>query len=565
MNYKNIYLIASVVLSVTVFHSCGYFDTDESYDYDKNGIFSSYTRSKQVVTHIYSYLPSDFCNTEGAMLDAATDDAVHIYINSKINRMTNGTWSPTNTVDDVWGHYYAGIRAANLYLSEAANLKFLEWKHTDDYEDIMKNFENYPNEIRFLRAYYYFELMRRYKNVPLVLNVLSKEEANKAEQATCQQLADFIVKECSEIAEKLPVDYMGFKDKEHGRVTKGAALALKARVLLYMASPLYSPVNDEAKWKAAAEAAYAVINPAAGLGYEIQKGFRELYLHENAGRKDIIMYRPDGETGNFEKANFPMGIEGGHTTTCPTQNLMEAFEMKLSDGKYHAFDWNDPACQKNPYENRDPRMEKTIVHNGQQWLKAPMEIWEGGANGLPIVNATVTGYYLAKYVNHNISFSAGSKTTKMSHNWVLFNYSEILLNYAEAMVNATHNPAYTDAERPLSAVAAVNMVRGREDVNMPAIADDISEEDFIKLVKNERRVELAFEGHRFWDVRRWKELDKTADIYGVKVVKDAAGGFKYTKFLYEKRAVNDKMYFYPIPDGEIYNNSNLKQNESWQN
>lgn len=564
MNHYIKYISAALLLSFTALQGCGYFDVDESYDYDKEGIFSSYTRAKQMVTNIYSYLPSDFCQTEGGMLDAATDDAVHIYTNSKLNRMNNGTWSPSHTVNDVWGHYYEGIRAANLYLAEAANLDFSEWKHTDNYEDIMKDFKNYPYEVRFLRAYYYFELMRRYKNVPLVLKVLKREEANSVEQADYATVAAFIVKECAEIAAELPVDYSSFHSKEYGRITKGAALALKSRVLLYMASPLYSEIQDAGKWKEAAKAAYEVIDPGNALGYTIQKGFRDLYLHENAGRKDIIMYRPVGETGSFESANFPMGIEGGSTTTCPTQNLMEAFEFKLPDGKYHPFDWNVLENQKNPYENRDPRMEMTLVRNGQKWLKETMEIWEGGANGQPIVNSTATGYYLCKYVNHNISFAAGSKTTKMLHNWVLFNYSEILLNYAEAMVNATGNPAYTDAELPLSAVAAVNIIRSREDVGMPAIADDVAPEEFLKIVKNERRVELAFEGHRFWDVRRWKELDKTAEIYGVKVVKDAAGEFKYTKFLYEKRPVSDKMYFFPISDRELHNNPNLKQNENWR-
>ena len=564
MNYSKIYISLSVILSLMAFQGCGYFDIDESYDYDKEGIFSSYTRAKQMVTNIYSYLQSDFCETEGGMLDAATDDAVHIYKQSKLHRFNNGTWSPNHTVNDVWEHYYEGIRAANLYLGEADKLNFEEWKHTDNYEDIMKEFQNYPYETRFLRAYYYFELMRRYKNVPLVLKVLEKNEANSVEQAPCKEVAEFIVKECSEIAEKLPVDYSGFQSKEHGRVTKGAALALKSRVLLYMASPLYSEVNDKDKWKEAAKAAYALINPANGLGYSIQKDFKNLYLHENTGRKDIIMYRPVGEKGSFESANFPMGIEGGSTTTCPTQNLMEAFEMKLADGKYHPFDWNDPEIRKNPYANRDPRMEMTLVRNGQKWLKKTMEIWEGGANGQPIVNSTVTGYYLCKYVNHNISFAAGSKTTKKLHNWIIFNYSEILLNYAEAMVNATDNPAYTDAELPLSAVEAVNIIRGREGVGMPSIANDVSAEDFLKRVKNERRVELAFEGHRFWDVRRWKELDKTAEIYGVKIEKDAAGEFKYTKFLYEKRPVSDKMYFFPISSTELYNNTNLKQNENWR-
>ena len=170
MNKTKIYFILSIIL--VCISSCGYFDQDESYEYDKEGIFSSYTRSKQMVTDVYSYLPSDFCNTEGGMLDAATDDAVHIYVQSKLNRINNGTWSPSHLAADVWGHYYEGIRAANRYLEEAANLNFKEWKYTDDYKDIMKDFENYPYEIRFLRAYYYFELIRHYKTVPLVLKVL---------------------------------------------------------------------------------------------------------------------------------------------------------------------------------------------------------------------------------------------------------------------------------------------------------------------------------------------------------------------------------------------------------
>lgn len=561
MNKTKIYFILSIIL--VCISSCGYFDQDESYEYDKEGIFSSYTRSKQMVTDVYSYLPSDFCNTEGGMLDAATDDAVHIYIQSKLNRINNGTWSPSHLAADVWGHYYEGIRAANRYLEEAANLNFKEWKYTDDYKDIMKDFENYPYEIRFLRAYYYFELIRHYKTVPLVLKVLDKKEANSVKQSSFEEIADFIVKECSEIAEKLPINYNAYKNKENGRITKGAALALKTRMLLYMASPLFSEDNPE-KWKEAARAAYSIINPASKLGYKIQPDFSGLYLNANAERHDIIMYRSVGETGSFERANFPMGIEGGRTTTCPTQNLMEAFEFKLPNGKYYPFDWNSPEASKNPYKNRDPRMYMTLVHNNQKWLKNTMEIWEGGANGLPIVNATVTGYYLSKYVNPNISFAAGSKTTKIMHNWILFNYSEVLLNYAEAMANAFKDPSYTDAEFPLSAIKAINLIRSRKGVEMPNIPTNVSPEAFLKIVKNERRVELAFEGHRFWDVRRWKELDKTADIYGVKVKKNKNGKFVYEKFLYEKRKISEKMYFFPIPNEQLYNNNNLKQNEYWR-
>ena len=145
-----------------------------------------------------------------------------------------------------------------------------------------------------------------------------------------------------------------------------------------------------------------------------------------------------------------------------------------------------------------------------------MEIHEGGANGLPLTNATSTGYYLRKYVNNSISFEAGSSSAATHHNWVLFRYAEVLLNYAEAMVNAYGDINYTTDKCGMTALAAVNAVRGRTGVNMPALSDILSSDEFLKRVKHERRVELAFEGHRFWDLRRWKELAESKDVYGVK-------------------------------------------------
>ena len=266
-----------------------------------------------------------------------------------------------------------------------------------------------------------------------------------------------------------------------------------------------------------------------------------------------------GETGDFERANYPMGVEGGKTSTCPTQNLVDAFEMK--DGS--PFDWNNPKHKANPYANRDPRLGFTVVYNDVVWpAKKKVEIWEGGANGLPLANATITGYYLRKYVNNSISFESDSKFTKAYHSWVLFRYAEILLNYAEAMVNAFDNPDYKDSEFTLSAREAVNQVRGRADVNMPALPENLTKDEFLKRLKNERRVELAFEGHRFWDVRRWKDLQNTANIYAVKVEKKN-DGFVYTPFLLETRTITDNLYFYPISNVEKYKNPNLGQNPGW--
>ncbi len=142
----------------------------------------------------------------------------------------------------------------------------------------------------------------------------------------------------------------------------------------------------------------------------------------------------------------------------------------------------------------------TIVHNNMKWpADKNVEIWEGGVNGLPLPNATSTGYYLCKYVNKSISFEPGAPTANAHHNWVLFRYAEVLLNYAEAMVNAygENGLEYTTEKCGMTALQAVNRVRNREGVKMPALPATLSPDEFLKRLKNERRVELAFEGIAF--------------------------------------------------------------------
>lgn len=537
---------------------CDFLDCDESSDYEKKDIFDSYNRTKQMVTHVYSYLPNGFCNVDGSMHESGTDDAMHVYETSSIQRFVDGTWSANHTVDDVWSNYYTGIRAANLYLKEAAELTFEEWKFNDSYEAWMKNFGYFQYEVRFLRAFYYFELIKRYRNVPLVTEVLTPEEANEVKPATFEQVAQFILDECETLKDELPVNFKdGFMDKESGRITKGAVLALRSRLTLYMASPLYAGSNDAEKWKKAADMAYQIIGKASELGYGLGK-YANLFGTSNNLEKENILVRPIGESGEFEKLNFPMGVQGGKTSTCPTENLVSAYEMTSGE----AFDWGNEKMRKNPYTDRDPRFAMTIAYNGMIWPKKKLEIWEGGANALPLNNATVTGYYLKKYVNSEINFESGSSVTKKHHNWILFRYAEILLNYAEAMVNAFGSATYFDAAFPMSAWEAVKMVRDREDVAMLPYPRDLSPEDFMERLKNERRVELAFEGHRFWDVRRWKELKGTAEVYKVEV-KKVNGKVEYNKRLYETRPIDDRMYFYPIAASEMFKNSNLIQNSNW--
>lgn len=547
-----ILLLSAGLLTTT---SCDFMDCDESDNYTLQEIQSSYNRVKQFVTSIYGYLPSDFCNTHGAMLDAATDDAIHVYESSAIQRIVNGTWSANYTVDDKFAYYYNAIHDANYYLTTLSGLTFDTWENGDDYQDWMQNYDNYQYQVRFLRAYFYFELVRRYQNVPLITKPLSQTEANQIEPSSAQEVLKFIINECTEIAPKLPIKSTSIAQAENGRATRAMAMALKSRAALYAASPLYNTNGDNAKWTEAAKASHDIIASAGelGLGLDI---YANLFKSKNYNSKEVILCRPTGTSKTFEQANYPMGVTGGNTTTCPTENLASAFEMK--DGR--AFDWNDPTMKANPYKDRDPRFYLTIVHNGMLWpAKKAVDISEGGANGLPLTNATTTGYYLRKYVDNSISFEAGSTTAATHHNWILFRYAEVLLNYAEAMIHVNGNCDFKDATYTMSAREALNAVRKR--AGMPEVAA-CSQDEFLTRVKHERRVEMAFEGQRFWDLRRWKNLDETKNIYAVRITHHD-GVLSYEKTLLSERSVSDKLYFYPIANVELFKNKKLVQNSGW--
>ena len=355
---KHIALLLAVT-SAPLYTACDFMDCSETDYYSKQQILDNMDRVKQLATQVYSYLPHDFCNTSGAMQDAATDDAIHVYESSAIQRFVNGTWSANYTVNDVFGTYYNAIHDANFYLENCVGLTFDEWKYSDGFADDYKSYLNYEHEVRFLRAFYYFELVKRYQNIPLITKTLTQEEANEAEPSDAVTILNFIISECTDLAnDKLPVNYNNMPGGEGNlqRATKGMALALKSRASLYLASPLYS-ADDTQKWKNAAQAAYDLISQAGTLGYSLDPKYSNLYGATNNQSKEVIMCRPTGASTSFESANFPMGVTKGSTTTCPTENLVSAYEM--TDGT--AFDWSNAEMAKDPYANRDPRLGMTVV------------------------------------------------------------------------------------------------------------------------------------------------------------------------------------------------------------
>lgn len=550
---------------MSVMASCADLDYHEYTSYDKEYVFTDFGRTGAVVTDVYSYLDSDLPGSGSYC--SACDEAQYAWSWADIHEYTNGAWSATNPMSLWW--YYTGIRRANFYLEESVNADFSELRFDKNYEAEMKRFNRYQYEVRFLRAYFYFNLVRAYGDLPLVTKVLTEDEANVLQRDPASTIFDFIVSECDDIADELPVDYTKLENDaangsnpETGRVTKQAVLALKARTLLYKASPLFNTNNNLDYWKDAAVANKAVIDFCAENGITLGK-YSELWGTDNYKAKEMIFVRRVGDTNSPEYTNFPVGMENGGSGNCPTQNLVDAYEMK-STGKA----WDEEGSgydPKNPYEGRDPRFAMTIAVNGDKWPDTnpnPIESYIGGRNGLPLAGATPTGYYLKKYLDKTIDISAETGSGGKRHSWITYRLGEFYLNYAEAVFNYLGNADAKDATFTMSAREAVNVIRSRSDVGMPVFPEGMTNDEFTKKYRRERMVELAFEGHRFWDIRRWKDGESQKNIIQMQITKTGEDEYTYTRVV-SQRYWDDKMYLYPIPYSEILKNGNLTQNPGW--
>ncbi|MDD3512156.1 MAG: RagB/SusD family nutrient uptake outer membrane protein, partial [Fermentimonas sp.] len=426
-------------------------------------------------------------------------------------------------------------------------------------------FQRYQYEVRFLRAYFYFNLVRQYGDVPLVTAVLTSEEANNVSRDPYQDVFEFIIDECDAIVEHLPVRYSNLSDaanNETGRVGKIAVMALKARAQLYQASPLFNVENDKQLWKDAALSAKAVIEISSENGISLG-AYTDLWGTESYSAKEGIFMRRVGDLNYLEADNFPMGVEGGRSGNNPTQTLVDAYEMKDT-----GLLWNESGSgfsESDPYMGRDPRFYMTIVKNGDEkwptYNEFPIETFIGGRNALPMAGATSTGYYLKKLLDPTVDLRQGNTNSKR-HSWVIFRLGEFYLNYAEALFNYIGSPDLTDETFTMSATEAVNVVRDRQGVKMPKFPVGMDNQTFIKRYQNERMVELAFEGHRFWDVRRWLQGELLESVDVMEIVKNSNGNYSYNRKT-KLRDWDDKMYLFPIPDSERRINPNLYQNEGW--
>ncbi|SMD17184.1 RagB/SusD family nutrient uptake outer membrane protein [Pedobacter nyackensis] len=497
-------------------------------------LVQTFVNSKyRALPHFYNWDKA----VNGPGLSAAADEGYSKFNYEGVFLWNKGEVNPDNLSMDSWTGDYGFIRDCNAFFEKIAGVKG---------DDNMK--KRMMGEMKFIRAWCYFNLTSRYGGVPLITKVYSLSDTDfKAARNTYDECMAFVVKEMDEALSMLPDSYSG---NDLGRVTKGAALALKSRALLYAASKLNNAAAGRDKWQKAADAAKAVIDlPTYGLyqGSDYKKIFLEKFNSEI-----ILSYGMNGTDWEsyLDIMIAPNGYHGW-SVYAPSQNLVDDFEM--SNGKMigEAGSGYDPA---NPYLNRDPRFNATIIYNGTQFRGRTAEYFKGGLDSpqSPVENwnASLTGYNWRKYADETHDMDA----TGSNQNWIVFRLAEIYLNYAEAQYELGNEPV---------ARQYLNLVRSRTSVNMPGV--NSTGTALIDAIRHEREIELCFEGHRFYDVRRWKIALQTENkpLRAVNITKNPNGSFSYSYFNLQERKFTEAHYLFPIPKYEIQKNNQLVPNPGY--
>jgi len=483
---------------------------------------------------------------EYAMWSSLTDESVYIHDdNSWI--VQQGALAPNNTgiAGTLWARSYRSIRECNYALSIIDEVDM-----EDDYREILRA------ELKFIRAYRYHDLIRNYGKVVLLGDRVSNlnddfSDPSLYKKSEISECINYVVNQLDEAAAALPVNSNSAWPL--GRATKGAALTLKARMLLYAASPLY----NVGTWKDAADAARDVMDMKK---YQLYGDYGSLFLDENSN--EIIFERLYSVGSNhvcMEIANGPNGYSGW-AGNVPLQNLIDDYEVFVDPQTAVPFDTTNPAHVNNPYESRDPRFYATILYNGAEYRGRQVETFLPGGqdtkDGIDNWNTSFSGYYLRKFIDETLPI-VNPWDVAGTQPWIYMRYAEILLNFAEAR-NEDTGP---DAE----VYAAINAIRDR--AGMPDLPESLTKDEMREKICNERRIELAFEEHRFYDVRRWEIAMETENepAYGMSITKINDTTFTYERIIaLDGRRFEIQHYWLPIPLDEIQSSGGLlEQNPNY--
>ena len=577
---KTKYIFAGI-LGLAMISSCSdKMDYNETVIKDRGYVIQTFAKVGGWMTEIYNSVDYDFGRSySGAMLASATDEAQFSASGNSIETFYNGSWSPTNAQSSVWTGSYEAIRSCNEFLKNFLNLKFEDYELNSDYPQRLYAYSNYKYEARFWRAYFYFNLVKQYGAVPIITPDMSADDINNQPRTSADSVFQYIFDECDAVKDSIIKDYSNLgeytlDDAEDGRANNLAVMALKARAALYWASPLFNASNDRERYHKAALYTKELLDACEARGMKLCANYGDLWASTNYSdasiKCEIIFGRRISSSNTVEGYNYPYGIDGGSSgANCPTQNLVDAYEMQeTGKGINEAGSGYDAS---NPYDGRDPRLALTVAKNDDKWptasnYKSNLQTYYGGVNAEPNIGATPTGYYLKKLLHGAIDLTSKSKYKTDEHTWLTFRLGEFYLNYAEAVFKYLGSPTTTSSEFPMSADEAVDKVRKR--VNMPDFPTDLTNDEWWAKYTNERFVELAFEGHRFWDVRRWKEADKYfKNICELKLTRNTDGTYTYNVETVQ-RQWDDKYYLFPIPETVMLKHKQYgkawEQNPGWE-
>ncbi|GAA4309207.1 RagB/SusD family nutrient uptake outer membrane protein [Compostibacter hankyongensis] len=594
---KYLYLSGILVLGLTMFSSCKkYLDMAPDENMTIKEVFSNPEYAERFLKGTYNYLPNEanFAELDGRdPFVGASDNMQLSWKNRFADHINYGSWGPNDVPNSHWDVGYQAIRRLNLFTENIGTTPMDE-----------KSKSIMIGEANFLKAFFYFWMIRLYGPVPLLTNSFQPDnDFSLIKRATLEDCIDYVVKRCDTAALLLP---MNVNEDNLGKGTRAAALALKSRALLYMASPLWNgnpdyagfadndgvklfPDYDAERWQAAADAAKACITQCESAGYKLYhapgndpvKNYQDIFI--NNYNPEVLFARNIGVFSHQEMCAAP-NSEGGWSGYCPLQNLVDAYQM--ADGAtpitgYHPDGTpiidpksgyeesgyagaDDPQGHylkgtRNMYVNREPRFYATVNFCGAMWRGKRLEFWFSGKDGKSNGGAelyTINGYLLKKFMNeNNVSIVDGKFVLKT---WIYFRLAEQYLNYAEAL---------NEAQGPVADVYKyINAIRERS--GLPPLPASLSKAEMRERIHHERRIELAFETHRYFDTKRWKIADSTDNLtmYGLNINKGKSLNDDefYERTYINKRVFQEKYYLWPIAQAVIDKNPNIVQNPGWK-
>lgn len=590
MKIKNIAIIAGAMFSL-LGTSCSdsYLDKEVDLTLQADMVFNDYDMTRGALAKLYEYLPDAFAGYSDTQYrlsqDCMTDNAIDYWGVARYHSVMDDAYDATNHwfASDSWTNRYKGIRACNQFL---LNAKESVVGNAEKAGDDNRLYDRWIAEAHVIRALLHFDLMCYFGGISIIADdengvpIILSPSSVIPERTTAEDGFQWVADEMDKYKDALPFRYSN-EDENWGRINGAAAYALKARALLYKASPLNNPTNDKARWTAAANAALDFINKNNTISNpyrlhttpdnDVNQNYYAVFTSNPVMSNEYILSRSVWTTLNLVYFNAPCGFSGAISVTGynnPTQNLVDAYETKngLPIDKDPSYD------PQNPYANRDPRLAQTIFHHGMIWGDGdearPLDMNNDDTRvGIDYARGnggTCTGYYCKKYV-HNVRFDGTIGNQRVA--CPIFRYAEILLNAAEAL---------NEAGQSAQAVTYVDQVRAR--VGMPSLAGK-SGAELRERIQNERRIELCFEDHRFIDCRRWKLFEgktpasevnlpryqQVYNLYGVAIREGSGTTFNYgLSEKYSRQTFNSpKSYRFPIPFSEIQK-TGLTQNPGWE-